>query len=92
MTRTESVGLGASVLLLAAVHVLGASDTAERGDARPVKQQLVGSGKWQSQRNGNDSNWHIQLKRLDDDSLSGRITVRLAAHPASAHRGADVGE
>jgi len=42
---------------------------------RPVMQRLVGAGKWQSRRSGNDSNWHIQLKRLDDDSLEGRITV-----------------
>ncbi len=49
----------AGVLLLAVVRVLAASDTAGPVDARPVKQQLVGSGRWQSQRNGNDSNWHL---------------------------------
>jgi hypothetical protein len=42
---------------------------------RPIKQQLVGAGKWQSRRTGNDSNWHVQVKRLDDDTLEGRITV-----------------
>jgi hypothetical protein len=42
---------------------------------RPVKQQLVGAGKWQSRRTGSDNNWHIQVKRRDDDSLDGRITV-----------------
>ncbi len=74
ITLVGGTALLCAALRLAAVQVL-ASDTAAGGDARPVKQQLVGSGKWQSQRNGNDSNWHIQLKRLDDDSLSGRITV-----------------
>jgi hypothetical protein len=42
---------------------------------RPVKQQLVGAGKWQSRRTNADNNWHIQVRRLDDDSLDGRITV-----------------
>ncbi len=51
-----------------------ASDVSGRVQ-RPVKQQLVGAGKWQSRRTGNDNDWHIQVKRLDDDSLEGRITV-----------------
>ena len=47
-----------------------------RRDAPQLKQQLVGAGKWQSRRNGTDvQGWQIQLKRLDDDSLAGRITI-----------------
>jgi hypothetical protein len=52
-----------------------ASEIGHRAEPR-VKQQLVGAGKWESNRNDNDGQgWHIQLKRLDDDSLSGRITI-----------------
>jgi hypothetical protein len=75
MRRTVLVGFGATALLLGAVQVVGATDSNSRTDARPVKQQLVGAGHWQSRRRADVQGWQIQVKRLDDDSLTGRITV-----------------
>jgi hypothetical protein len=65
-------------MLFTVVLRVPAQEVAEvnRRGERPVKQQLVAAGTWQSRRNGGDDRgWHIQLKRLDDDSLTGRITV-----------------
>jgi hypothetical protein len=62
------------ILVLCAFH-LEALDLSHT-EAASVKQQLVGPGTWRSRRTGTATQgWHIQLKRLDDDSLSGRITI-----------------
>ncbi len=63
---------------LGAVVRLSAQEVATPiGGAPPqLKQQLVGSGHWQSRRSGGDTQgWQIQVQRMDDDSLSGRITI-----------------
>ena len=39
-------------------------------------RQFLGAGKWQSQRDdAGKRDWHVELKRRDDNSLVGRITV-----------------
>jgi hypothetical protein len=74
MRRTVLLGFSASVLLLGAGHAVRATDSYGNSDALPVKQ-LVGAGKWQSRRRGDVQSWQIQVKRLDDDSLTGRISI-----------------
>jgi hypothetical protein len=65
-------------LLVAATAPGRALEQSQAGGHNPpvVSEQLVGAGKWQSRHGGsNTQSWQIQVKRLDDDSLSGRITV-----------------
>jgi hypothetical protein len=40
-----------------------------------LKQQLISAGHWQSRHRADVQSWQIQVKRLADDSLTGRITV-----------------
>jgi hypothetical protein len=48
-------------------------------DARPppaVIRQLVGGGQWESRRDGRGQrDWQVELKRRDDGSVGGRVTV-----------------
>jgi hypothetical protein len=65
------------VVLVAATVPGRAQDQSQRDGHNPsvAKQQLVGAGHWQSRHRGDVQTWQIQVKRLDDDSLTGRITV-----------------
>ncbi|MCK6554090.1 hypothetical protein L6Q96_05830 [Candidatus Binatia bacterium] len=41
-----------------------------------VVRQLVGGGQWQSRRDGyGKRDWQVDLKRRDDGSVGGRVTV-----------------
>jgi len=41
-----------------------------------VIRQLVGGGQWESRRDGRGQrDWQVELKRRDDGSVGGRVTV-----------------
>jgi len=66
-------------VLVACGGVGGMGVPAERLEARQppaVIRQLVGGGQWESRRDGRGRrDWQVELKRRDDGSVGGRVTV-----------------
>jgi hypothetical protein len=53
-----------------------AASASEEEETRGTTGQAVGAGRWQSQRDGLGSrDWHLQLKRFDDDSIEGSLII-----------------
>ncbi|MCK6554087.1 hypothetical protein L6Q96_05815 [Candidatus Binatia bacterium] len=73
--RVLVAGVGAVVLGSVGLRFLPADDAHAR---RPpaVVRQFVGGGQWQSRRDGHGRrDWQVELKRRDDGSIGGRVTV-----------------
>ena len=73
--RVLAVGLGVAVFGVVGLRLHSADDAHAR---RPpaVVRQLVGGGQWESRRDGHGArDWQVQLKRRDDGSIVGRVTI-----------------
>jgi hypothetical protein len=73
------VSLAAIMFLVAAPSTLALDrpESREPDEALPeVRRQVLGTGAWESgQDTAGKRSWHAELKRRDDDSVIGRITV-----------------
>ncbi len=50
--------------------------TSGRIGSSSLARQFVGNGRWESHQTGNGPHgWQVQMKRFDDDSLSGRAVI-----------------
>ncbi|MCK6554083.1 hypothetical protein L6Q96_05795 [Candidatus Binatia bacterium] len=68
--------LGLSIVGALSLSALEQDAVVKKAQPPVVLRQFLGAGTWQSQRDGLDKrDWHVELKRRDDDSLVGRITV-----------------
>jgi hypothetical protein len=75
---TRSALVLAVAVLAAALAFLGregARGEQNHGAPPGLVRQFVGGGGWQHRNDATRQTWHVQLKRFDDGSLSGRVLI-----------------
>ncbi len=75
-TRDQMIAVPVLVTIIATVLVVHQSVVRGVPKAPAIVTQFVGGGRWESSRHENGQRgWHVQMKHLDDNSLTGRVNL-----------------